>query len=147
MDELVELWEIPETEELYMIAGWSQWADAGSVSSGLPDYLIDHLSATKIGEIKPGSFYLFQIPGMHHLLRPEVKFEEGYSSQIKPRANEFYYHGNEKVGLIIFRGEEPHMNAEQYADALFAASRKLGVRRIALVGGVYGAMPYEKDRE
>jgi hypothetical protein len=44
MSELVELWEKPSAART-MIAGWHQWADAGSVSSGLPQYLIDHTDA------------------------------------------------------------------------------------------------------
>ncbi len=137
----------PVAEAIYMIAGWHQWADAGAVSSGLPYYLINHLKATKIAEISADGFYLFQIPGTHHLLRPEVKFEEGYSQEIRQRENEFFYAGNERAGLIIFLGEEPHMDVDRYADTLFAAVKEFNVKRVALVGGVYGAMPYEKERE
>jgi hypothetical protein len=92
-------------------------------------------------------FYLFQIPGTHHLLRPEVHFEEGYSEQIQPRKNEFYYAELAGKGLVLFIGEEPHMNIDRYAEGLFHAMKELRVRRAALVGGVYGAMPYDKDRE
>lgn len=147
MDDSVNIWEKPKAEQIYMIAGWEQWADAGSVSSGLPQYLINHLRARKIGEIRPDGFYLFQIPGTHHLLRPQVKFEEGYSKAIRPRVNSLYYTGDSRRGLVIFIGEEPHMDIDRYADALFSAVKQLSVRRVALVGGVYGAMPYEKDRE
>ncbi len=147
MNESVTIWEKPQAEQVYMIAGWEQWADAGSVSSGLPQYLINHLRARKIGELRPDGFYLFQIPGMHHLLRPQVKFEEGYSKSIKARVNSIYYTGNAQKGLVIFAGEEPHMDIDRYADALFDAAQQLSVRRIVAVGGVYGAMPYEKDRE
>ena len=75
MDELVELTEKPLAEEIYMLAGWRQWADAGATSSALPQYLIDHTEARKIGRIKSDSFYLYQLPGTHHFLRPEVKFD------------------------------------------------------------------------
>lgn len=147
MTNALELWERPTPQSLYMIAGWHQWADAGAVSSGLPYYLINHLKAHKIGEIKADGFYLFQIPGTHHLLRPEVKFEDGYSKAIRPRENEFFYAGNERTGLVIFLGEEPHLDIDRYADQLFAAAKELKVKRMAIVGGVYGAMPYEKERE
>ena len=76
MSNELELFENPTAESIYMIAGWHQWADAGAVSSGLPYYLINHLNANKIGEINADGFYLFQIPGTHHLLRPDVKFED-----------------------------------------------------------------------
>jgi proteasome assembly chaperone (PAC2) family protein len=147
MADWVTLEERPTAAEIYLIAGWQQWADAGSVSSGLPQYLIKHTQARKIGEFTGGDFYLFQIPGTHHLLRPEVHFEEGYSQEIKPRRNEFYYAELGEKGLLIFTGDEPHMNIDRYADSLFAVMQALKVRRGAVVGGVYGAMPYDKDRE
>lgn len=147
MNDLVTFEEITTASETYMIAGWQQWADAGSVSSGLPQYLITHTNARKIGEINPDGFYLFQIPGTHHLLRPEVHFEEGYSEQIRPRRNEFFYVELGEKGLVLFTGDEPHIQVDHYADALFHAAQTLKVKRAAVVGGVYGAMPYDRDRE
>lgn len=147
MNDWVTFEEVPTASEIYLIAGWQQWADAGSVSSGLPQYLITHTNARKIGEINPDGFYLFQIPGTHHLLRPEVHFEEGYSERIRPRRNEFYYVELGEKGLVIFTGDEPHINIDRYADGLFDAMQTLKAKRGALVGGVYGAMPYDRDRE
>lgn len=147
MTDWVKLTAEPAEDEIYMIAGWEQWADAGSVSSGLPMYLIEQLKAQKIGEMDSDGFYLFQIPGTHHLLRPEVNFEDGYNKEVSARVNDFYYSKLGQKGLVLFTGDEPHMNADRYADGLFHAAKQLNVRRIALVGGVYGAMPYDKDRE
>ena len=78
MNDLVELWEKPTAEEVYMIVGWRQWADAGAISSRLPEYLVKQTNATKIGQIKPDDFYLFQVPGTHHFLRPEITLKDGY---------------------------------------------------------------------
>jgi proteasome assembly chaperone (PAC2) family protein len=147
VDDLVELWETPSAKEVYMIAGWRQWADAGSVSSGLPQYLIQRTKAKKIAAIKPADFYLFQIPGTHHLLRPEIKLEQGYRVALRESKNEIFYTGDKDKGLLIFLGDEPHLNADRYAEAFFYTVKALGVKRVAAVGGVYGAMPYDKDRE
>lgn len=147
MDELVELWEKPAAKEIYMLAGWRQWADAGAISSGLPQYLIDQTGARKIGQIRPDGFYLFQIPGTHHFLRPEIKLEEGYRRDLSVRKNELFYTGDAQQGLVIFLGDEPHLNVERYARAFFDAVAALRVRRAAVVGGVYGAIPYDKERE
>lgn len=147
MNDQVDLWTIPQTEELYMIAGWHQWADAGAISSGLPQYIIRHLGASKIGEIKPDGFYMFQIPGTHHLLRPEIKLEQGYRQSLETRKNELFYIGNDQKGLVIFLGDEPHMAVDQYADAFFDTVETLRVKRVAALGGVYGPVPYDKDRE
>jgi predicted ATP-grasp superfamily ATP-dependent carboligase len=147
MNGSLELWEKPEPQETYLIAGWEQWADAGEVSSGLPQYLIDHLAARQIGQIKPQGFYMFQVPGTHHFLRPEVRLEAGYRKELTRRTNEFYYAESAGKGVVIFRGEEPHLNVEGYADALFDAAEALKVKRVLALGGVYGAVPYDQDRQ
>ncbi|MGC9467471.1 MAG: PAC2 family protein [Anaerolineae bacterium] len=146
-DELVRLWEQPEAKEITMIAGWHQWADAGAISSGLPLYLIHKLDARKIGEIEDDGFYLFQLPGAHHFLRPEIQLEEGYRKSLKKPQNEFYYAGDEEKGLVIFLGEEPHLRADRYVEAFLNAVEALKVQRVGAVGGVYGAIPYDEDRE
>lgn len=147
MHELLRIWERPKAEEIYMIAGWHQWADAGSISSGLPQYLVNLTDARKIGEIDPDGFYLFQIPGTHHFLRPEIKLDEGYRQDMMVRKNEIFYAGDEQKGLVIFLGDEPHMNADRYAEAFLSAVEELNVKRVGAVGGVYGSMPYDKDRD
>ena len=147
MDERVYLWETPTASEMVMIAGWHQWADAGSISSGLPAYLIEKLEMRKIGEISRERFFLFQMPGAHHLLRPEVHTKDGVVQEMRLIKTELYYTELGDKGLLIFLGEEPHVNEEEYAEAFFDIVEKLGVKRVVAVGGVYGAMPYNKDRD
>lgn len=146
MNELVELWEKPASGK-HMIAGWHQWADAGAISSGLPRYLIEQTHATKIGSIRPDGFYLFQIPGAHHFLRPVVKLDEGYRERLQQRRNEFFYSGDDERDFLIFLGEEPHQCEERYAEAFFDAVEEFGVERVGAVAGVYGPVPYDKDRD
>ena len=146
MSDLADIWERPAGAR-YMIAGWQQWADAGAVSSGLPLYLLEQTQAHKIAEIDPDGFYLFQIPGTHDLFRPMIKLQDGHRESIEAKLNEFYYAGDEDQGFVIFLGEEPHLNEELYAEAFFDVVEELGIERVAAVAGVYGAMPYEKERE
>ncbi len=147
MSNLVKLWEVPTADEIYMLAGWEQWADAGAISSGLPDYLIHFLHARQIGEITSEEFYLFQLPGTHHFLRPRVKLREGHRQHLSSRTNRFFYaETTPGRGLVIFLGDEPHLQAHRYAEAFLDAVQRLNVRRVGAVGGVYGAMPYDKSR-
>jgi proteasome assembly chaperone (PAC2) family protein len=147
MDELIELQERPTAKEMYMIAGWRQWADAGEISSALPEYVAELTGAHKIGALGADGFYLFQIPGTHHVLRPRIKFREGHRQWLRSRRNELYYTGDEDRGLLIFQGEEPHRNAERYVDALLDVAEEFKVKRVAVVAGVYGAVPYDRDRQ
>ena len=146
MNDLLELWEKPASGR-YMIAGWRQWADAGDISSGLPQYLVDETGAAKIGEVKPDGFYLFQIPGTHHLLRPVVKLVDGHRQSLQRRNNEFFYAGDGDSGFFIFLGDEPHQNERLYAEVFLDAVQELGVKRVAVLGGVHGPVPYDRSRE
>lgn len=142
----VDLWERPEAHEVYMVVGWRQWADAGSVSSGLPEYLVEHTHARSIGMIHPDGFYLYQLPGTHDLLRPVVRFERGYPLSLDAPRNELYYTGDNQRGLVIFRGDEPHLDVERYCASILQVARSLNVRRIVSLGGVYGELPYDRER-
>jgi proteasome assembly chaperone (PAC2) family protein len=146
MNHRVEYLETPAAEEIYLIAGWRQWADAGALSSGLPQYLIEQTGARHVASIKSDDFYLFQIPGMHHFLRPEITLDDGYRANLSHPENHFFYAGDEKRGILIFLGDEPHLNAERYAEAFFDVVTTLNVRHVTVLGGVYGAMPYKRAR-
>jgi len=146
MAESFELWKMPESKEMVMLAGWHQWADAGAVSSGLPQYLIDLMRADPIGTLNPDGFYIFQVPGTHDLVRPMVRFEEGYPKSLETPQNDFFYAGDSQKGVVIFIGEEPHLDIERYVAALLSVAKKLGVKRIVGLGGVYGDLPYDKER-
>ena len=114
MNPALNIWEQPSSREMYLIAGWRQWADAGSMSSGLPQYLIKQTGARQIGEIKNDGFYLFQFPGTHDLVRPVVKFQRGYPESLQTKRNEIFYRGDEDRGVIILVGDEPHLDVERY---------------------------------
>lgn len=146
MPDSYELTERPKAKRMFMIVGWHQWADAGSTSSGLPLYLIQHTNARQIGTIAPDGFYLFQFPATHDLVRPVVRFEEGFPVLLQTPTNEFYYTGDDEIGLVIFVGDEPHMDVERYIGAVLDAAQELGVERIVGFGGVYGELPYNKER-
>ncbi len=146
MTEPLELLEIPQAAETFLFVGWRQWADAGSVSSGLPRYLVELTQARPIGKLRNDDFYLFQIPGTHDLLRPVVQFDHGFPKELETPKNEFFYSGDEKRGLAFFIGDEPHLNVERYIEAVLEAARQLKIRRIIGFGGVYGEVPFNKER-
>jgi proteasome assembly chaperone (PAC2) family protein len=146
MPDAVELFEKPRADEVHMLIGWRQWADAGSMSSGLPQYLIQLMSAHKIGKIRADGFYLFQFPGTHDLIRPVVKYDQGYPVSLDTPRNDIYYSGDTRPGLVILIGDEPHLDVERYVDSILLVARSLGVRRIIGFGGVYGELPYDRER-
>jgi proteasome assembly chaperone (PAC2) family protein len=146
MSDVVDLWEQPESEELYLIGGWRQWADAGSISSGLPRYLARKSGARQIGTLRSDGFYLFQFPGTHDLVRPVVRFEDGLPEELDTPDNEIFYAGDAQRGYVFFIGDEPHLDAERYVAAFLDLAKQLDVKRILTFGGVYGELPYNKER-
>jgi predicted ATP-grasp superfamily ATP-dependent carboligase len=144
--EAVEITEFPKAKELYMLVGWRQWADAGSVSSGLPQYLVRRTKARAIGRIRPDGFYIFQIPGTHDLVRPVIKFVNGFPESLEVPENRLYYFENSQRGVVILLGDEPHLDVERYIGAVLDTAVQLGVKRIIGLGGVYGEIPFDKER-
>ena len=146
MSNVLNLNEFPKSQEMYLLVGWRQWADAGSTSSGLPAFLARQSKARPIGNLSPDNFYLFQFPGTHDLVRPVVKFNQGFPEFLETPRNEFFYSGNDQRGVVYFIGDEPHLNIEMYVAALLQAAKTLKVKRIIGFGGVYGELPYDKER-
>lgn len=146
MAESSELWDAPTAKDVFAVAGWEQWANAGSISSDLPQYLIERLEARHIGRMKGDGFYLFQIPATHDLMRPEVEFSEGYYTSVQRYLNDVYYWEDDEKGLVIFAGCEPHIDVDRYAVAFFEMLNALRVKRTVGIGGVFGNVPFRLDR-
>jgi proteasome assembly chaperone (PAC2) family protein len=104
------------------------------------------MKARPIGQIHSDGFYLFQIPGTHDLVRPVVKFDQGYPESLEARQNELFYAGDDRRGVIFFLGDEPHLDVDRYVAAFLHAAHSLNVKRIVGFGGVYGELPYDKER-
>ena len=144
-DELVIFEQKPAAS--YLIAGWRrQWSNGGRISSGLPRYLIEKLSAKKIGELGPQvstMCYPFQVAGTHDAFRPVAAFQEGLPSESMHRENLFFDAGN---GLVIFLGEEPWYRLDIYVQGFFEAIKELGIKQTVAVEGVNGPAPPDLER-
>ncbi len=131
----------------FMIAGFNQWANAGNVSSGIPEYLIEKLNARRVGHIRKGDFYIFQLPGSHFMFRPPVKYVEGYEEGYQEEPiNDFHYTEISGKGLVIFIGTEPNQHEDVYINTLLDGAKELGVKRIIVPEGVGGEVPFDKER-
>lgn len=146
MANALELSETPQAKRMVMLVGWRQWADAGSISSGLPKYLYQRHRARKIGTIAPDGFYLFQFPGTHDLLRPMIQFADGYPESLDQHRNDIYYVEIDGTGVVFVLGDEPHLDVERYTGAILDAAAQLQVEMIISFGGVYAEVPYNKER-
>ena len=144
-DELIIFEQKPTAN--YLIAGWRrQWSNGGRISSGLPRYLIEKLSAKKIGELGrqvSTMCYPFQVAGTHDAFRPVAAFHEGLPSESMHRENYFFDAGD---GLIIFLGEEPWYRLDIYVQGFIEAIKELGIKQTVAVEGVNGPAPPDLER-
>jgi proteasome assembly chaperone (PAC2) family protein len=75
-----------------------------------------------------------------------VKFQNGYPESLQTKRNELFYSGNSEQGVLILVGDEPHMDIERYVGAVLDIAEMLDVKRIVSFGGVFGELPYDKER-
>jgi proteasome assembly chaperone (PAC2) family protein len=144
---ILERETIKQVQPTYMVAGFNQWANSGNVSSGIPEYLIEKLNARRVGHIRKGDFYIFQLPGNHFMFRPPVKYVEGYEEDYQEEPiNDFHYAEIDGKGLIIFIGTEPNLHEDLYVKTILDAAEELDVKRIIVPAGVGGEVPYYKER-
>jgi len=136
----------PEHDNMILLLGWRQWADAGAMSSGLPKYLAQENNAKKIGTMKPDGFYLFQMPGLYDLARPVIEFENGFPVKLDTPRNDLYYAEVGEHGVLFFIGDEPNMDVERYVSAILDLVRDLNVKQVISFGGVFAEVPYNKAR-
>ncbi len=131
----------------FMIAGFNQWANAGNVSTGIPEYLIEKLHARKVGHIRKDDFYIFQLPGSQFMFRSPVKYVEGYEEDYQEEPiNDFHYAEINGKGLVIFIGTEPNQHEDVYVNTLLDGAKELGVKRIIVPAGVGGEVPFDRER-
>ncbi len=129
----------PSLREPVMIVGFGGWPNAGEVSTWVVTYLIRTLGATRCAEIKPDLFFdLCQ-------QRPVVSVEEGFVRCITFPCNVFYSWNATppaKRDLVLFVGQEPHLQWPGFVEAFLDVAQRLGVVEIFTIGGVYDNIPH-----
>lgn len=122
-----------------MIVGFGGWPNAGEVSTWVVTYLIRTLGATRCAEIKPDLFFdLCQ-------QRPVVSVEEGFVRCITFPCNAFYSWSATRPAardLVLFLGQEPHLQWPGFVEAFLDVAQRLGVVEILTIGGVYDNIPH-----
>ena len=146
MENLV-IYERPKLKKPYMVVGISGWVDGGEAATGSVRYLVNKLSARKLGEIPIAGFHVFEVPGINSM-RPHIEIKDGILQQHKLPGNEFFYWVNEKSehDLILFRGTEPSLRWEQYLEAVLNVAEEFKVARVYSLGGVIDdTTPYTRE--
>lgn len=129
-----------------LLLGFSGWMDGGDVSTGTINLLKDKLKAEEIAEIKPDGFHLYSFPGSMEiaaLFRPHTKINNGLIESYELPQNTFYC--SEKDNLVLFRGKEPNINWEEFADCVFHLCSIYDINSIYFIGSVAGLTPHTRE--
>lgn len=125
-----------------MVVGFGGWPNAGEVSSWVISFLIQSLGAVKFGEIKSEPFFdLIQ-------QRPVVTINEGVIESVRFPCGSFYAvppSDRSRKHVILFLGQEPHLQWSRFSEAFFTVCTKLQVKEMITVGGLYDKIPHTVD--
>ena len=123
-----------------MVAGFSGWPDAGSVSTLAVGYLKDKLDAEKLWEISGQGFYDLTST------RPYVRIRAGLLIDLKLPSTELYLWRSpmRDKAILILLGGEPSLDWESYVERVLEVCEAAGVGRIYLIGGVVDSVPHTR---
>ncbi|MCH9035872.1 MAG: PAC2 family protein [Chloroflexi bacterium] len=132
--------KIPKLRNPRVVAGFSGWANAGEVSTGIVSYLKSKLKPVKYAELDPDPFYDFTSA------RPVASITDGVIRRFKFVSNEFYYWEDPEgqKDLILFLGAEPHLRWREYTEAFFSAFQDLDPAELILLGSFYDSTPHSR---
>ena len=135
----------PQLTKPYMVCGLHGSFNNGNASVGVVDYLIDQYDAVKFAELPASRYHIYQIPGVDSM-RPVFRMEQGIITEANMPVNEFYYARTESGhDLILFHGDEPSLNWEEYAEAVVEVALSLGAQRLYCTGGLLDMSPYTRE--
>jgi proteasome assembly chaperone (PAC2) family protein len=124
--------EIPELKAPVMVAGFRGWSDAGNVSSGTLQFLIETLQPKTAATIS-------EEPFLHYTAeRPVAQIEDGIIHELEPMITELTYWTNAEGDhdLVFLMAREPNFNWLCYAKSVLDVVRRLNIQRFYTIGGV-----------
>ena len=146
LSDKLSIGEKPKLDNPRLLLGLSGWMDGGEVSTGTVECLIDKLGAQEFAQIDPNGFYISSFPGSMEvtaLFRPHTKITEGLIESYDNAANTFFYGGS--GDLILFKGKEPNLNWEEFAECIFSLCEEYDVKIIYFIGSVAGLVPHTRE--
>jgi proteasome assembly chaperone (PAC2) family protein len=136
----------PSLRKPYLVCGLNGSFNSGNISVGGIDYFINQFGAVKFAEMPASRYHIYQIPGVDSI-RPVFKMQEGLIVKANLPVNEFYYATNtgSENDLILFRGYEPAINWEEYAENVIDLACSCGAVRVYSTCGLLDMTPYTRE--
>src|SRR3954470_21393607 len=107
---------LPKMSEPTLLLALTGWMDGGLVSTGTVRSLMDSRDLTKVAEIDPDPFYIYNFPGsmdVAALFRPAATYTDGLITDFQLPENPF--HADPAANLLFFVGKEPNLRWPSFA--------------------------------
>jgi proteasome assembly chaperone (PAC2) family protein len=142
----VKFYSKPTLRKPYIICGLSGSFNAGDISVGGVNYFINQFNSVKFAEMPASRYHIYQIPGVDSL-RPVFKMQDGLITESLLPVNQFYYVTNPGAehDLILFLGDEPSLNWEEYAETIVDLAGDFGASRLYTFCGLLDRIPYTRE--
>jgi hypothetical protein len=132
--------DVPELHDTLAIVMVRPWVDVGRVGTLVLTKLERHLVAKELGRLaRPGNYLDFTRE------RPRTRIVEGRRVLTLPNSVVHYAPGGETGRDCMFLHlREPHMQGEDYSDAIAALLGHFNVTEYCRVGAMYDSVPHTR---
>ena len=136
----------PALRKPYIICGLNGSFNGGDVSVDGVNYFINQFNGVKFAELPASRYHIYQIPGVD-AVRPSFKMQDGLIVESHLPVNKFYFATNPQAenDLILFEGDEPSLNWEEYADTIVDVAKEFGAVRLYSMCGILDMTPYTRE--
>ena len=136
----VEFDREPPANLTTLVMAFGGWIDAGRAATGALRHLTRDLGAARLAQIDPEEFFVFTQE------RPEVRLRGDEGRDIRWPPSEFFawQPGDNRAGLLLFCGPEPHQRWKTYTKAFLGVAERCGVTRIVSLGALLAGAPHTR---
>ena len=139
MRDVLTLHVEPKLEDATLIAAFEGWNDAGEAATSAAEYVRDAICAVPLAEIDGENFLDFTVR------RPIVRSGVDGGRIVEWPATHFTYGRSDGAReLVVAIGAEPHVRWRAYCDAFCGLVRRLGVKRVVLLGAYVADVVYSR---
>jgi proteasome assembly chaperone (PAC2) family protein len=129
----------PMLQDSAVLFAFEGWNDAGESATSALEFINEAIRAVPLAEIDPEEFYDFTVS------RPEVAITPDRRRSIRWPSNTFRFGPvSDSRELVTCIGVEPHLRWRGFCDCMVEVVRKVGARRVVMLGSYLADVVYSQ---
>jgi proteasome assembly chaperone (PAC2) family protein len=130
---------VPSLRDPVLLLAFEGWSDAGEAATTAARYVAEAAAAVPLAHVDSEEFYDFTV------CRPRVSLGDGGVRDVQwPECRFSYGSMGGDRDLVIGVGIEPHLRWRTFGDVLSRLARRLGIRRVVLLGAYLADVLYSR---